>query len=106
MALTVMVNKWSNAQGIRLPASYCRQLGILAKDRVMLELELVRDEIVVTRIKEAPLEEYTLEGRLRAAGWDGHPYQIEETNWGPDVGGERLFLPIVTCVKSFFDITL
>jgi hypothetical protein len=52
------------------------------------------------KVKESPLERYTLEGRLRAADWDGRRWQLDEIDWGPDVGKDML--PILACVKSFF----
>jgi antitoxin component of MazEF toxin-antitoxin module len=89
MTLTATVNKWGNAEGIRLPASYCKQLGIAAGDKVAMELE--KDKIIIQSIKEDSLEKYTLEGRLRAAGWDGRRHYVEEIEWGADVGAEKLF---------------
>jgi antitoxin MazE len=89
MALTATVNKWGNAEGVRLPASYCKQLGITAGDKVAMELD--KDKIIIQSIKEDPLAKYTLEARLSASGWDGRRYMVEEIEWGPDMGREKLF---------------
>jgi antitoxin MazE len=88
MTLTVTVSKWGNAEGVRLPASYCKQLGIAAGDKVAIELD--KNKIIIQGMKD-PLEKYTLKGRLRTAGWDGRRYQIEEIDWGAEVGTEKLF---------------
>ncbi|MDR1496473.1 MAG: AbrB/MazE/SpoVT family DNA-binding domain-containing protein [Clostridiales Family XIII bacterium] len=80
MAKTATVTKWGNARGIRLPESFCRQLGISAGDKVSLTIE--KNRLVV-----APADErYTLRARL--AAWDGAGAPEPEYDWGTPVGKE------------------
>ena len=80
MAKTVIVSKWGNAQGIRLPEAFCRQLGISVGDEV--SLTIVKDKIVVANSSE----QYTLKSRLKA--WDGRGGSEPEYDWGGPAGKE------------------
>jgi len=80
MAKTVTVSKWGNAQGIRIPDAFCKQLGISVGDIVSLSVS--EDKIVMEKTKG----QYTLEARLKA--WDGRGESGPELDWGPPVGKE------------------
>lgn len=77
---TATLSRWGNAVGIRIPSSYCRQLGFAVGDK--LSLRLKGSELVV----EKPDEEYTLQARM--AAWDGERLQEEEFDWGAPAGKE------------------
>jgi antitoxin component of MazEF toxin-antitoxin module len=74
------VSKWGNAQGIRLPDAFCRQLGISVGDKVFLAME--QNRLVVTSADEC----YTLQARL--ASWNGSGMPEPEYDWGEPVGKE------------------
>jgi len=80
MAKTVIVRKWDNAQGIRLPEAFCRQLGISAGDEVSISVS--QDKIIVEKTNE----QYTLQARLKA--WDGRGKKEPELAGGEPVGKE------------------
>ena len=80
MAKTAIVSKWGNAQGVRLPEAFCKQLGISVGDEVSLSIS--QDTIVI----EKTSGQYTLEARLKA--WDGRGESGPEIDWGPPVGKE------------------
>ncbi|MDR1730904.1 MAG: AbrB/MazE/SpoVT family DNA-binding domain-containing protein [Synergistaceae bacterium] len=80
MAKAVTVSKWGNAQGIRLPDAFCRQLGISVGDKVFLAME--QNRLVITSANE----QYTLQARLEA--WKGSGTPEPEYDWGQPVGRE------------------
>ena len=80
MAKTAVVSKWGNAQGIRIPEAFCRQLGISVGDEV--SLTIVKDRLVV----ENSNERYTLKARMKA--WDGKGTSGKEYDYGQPVGKE------------------
>ena len=79
MAKTAVVSKWGNAQGIRLPEAFCKQLGISVGDEV--SLTIVKDKLVVENVNE----QNTIEARFK--NWDGKGGP-ELIDWGPPVGKE------------------
>ena len=80
MAKTVTLSKWGNAKGIRLPESFCKQLGIEIGDKVSLTIE--KDNSLIIRAEDA----HTLQSRLKA--WDGKGKAESEYDWGKPVGKE------------------
>lgn len=74
------ISKWGNSQGIRLPKSFCDQLGIAVGDRVDISLE--NDQIVIKPM----VGRYTLKARLQS--WDGTPVDTPEFDWGIPMGKE------------------
>jgi hypothetical protein len=48
MSKTAVISKWGNAQGLRLPKVFCRQLGISVGDKVSLSIE--DDKLVISTI--------------------------------------------------------
>ena len=80
MAKKVIVSKWGNAQGIRLPEAFCRQLGIAVGDEV--SLSITRDKLIVAKASD----QYTLQARKKA--WDGRGGAGGEYDWGPPAGKE------------------
>ena len=80
MAKTVIVSKWGNAQGIRLPEAFCRQLGISVGDEVSLSVS--EDKIIIEKIQG----QYTIKARLKK--WNGNRDGGPEIDWGPPVGKE------------------
>jgi antitoxin MazE len=80
MSKTVVVSKWGNAQGLRLPEAFCRQLGISAGDKVSLSIE--KDKLIISGTNE----EYTLKARMK--NWNGTRHQTHEYDWGESVGKE------------------
>jgi antitoxin component of MazEF toxin-antitoxin module len=80
MSKTVTVTKWGNAQGIRLPDVFCRQLGIAAGDKVTIAVE--KNRMIVTNLDE----QYAIEARL--AAWDGSGSPEPEYDWGKPAGKE------------------
>ncbi|MDR0853810.1 MAG: AbrB/MazE/SpoVT family DNA-binding domain-containing protein [Clostridiales Family XIII bacterium] len=79
---TATINKWGNAEAVRLPSSFCRQLGISSGDIVSLELK--KDKIILSTQK--PKMPNTIQERMKF--WDGKVYNSEELITG-DVGLER-----------------
>jgi antitoxin MazE len=77
------IQKWGNSSAIRLPKPILKTADITDNDIVQITAK--RNEII---IRKDPLEKYTLEGRLRAAGWKSKRYSFEEMISG-DVGAER-----------------
>jgi antitoxin MazE len=84
MSITATVTKWGNAQGIRLPIAFCRQLGLSVGDKVSVELD--KERII---LYSAPLEKYTMKARKLA--WDGSGSPLTDYEWGSDAGKEKLF---------------
>ena len=80
MTKTATVSKWGNAQAIRIPEAFCRQLGISIGDEVSIIIE--EDRLVVRNSNQA----YTLKARLKA--WDGEGSSNKEYEWGEPVGRE------------------
>ena len=80
MPKTVTVCKWGNAQGIRLPDAFCRQLGISVGDKVILDME--QNKLVVTNADD----QYTLQARF--ASWNGSGKPEAEYDWGGPAGKE------------------
>ncbi|MDR3305620.1 MAG: AbrB/MazE/SpoVT family DNA-binding domain-containing protein, partial [Clostridiales Family XIII bacterium] len=74
------ITKWGNAQGIRIPDVFCRQLGLSVGDKVSLAIE--KNRLIVTSADEL----YTLEARL--AAWDGTGSPKPEWDWGDPAGKE------------------
>jgi antitoxin MazE len=78
------LTKWGNAQGIRLPVAFCRQLGLSVGDKVSIRIE---DGNIV--LSNEPDEQYTLKARMKA--WTGRGAALtesEEFDWGEPVGKE------------------
>lgn len=85
-AMDVVISKWGNSSGIRLPMSVTKALGARVGDR--LSYEIKGDAVVFQKKKTAeqmyedfygkPFSEITTED-LGAGG---------ELDWGEDVGGE------------------
>ena len=80
MAKTATLSKWGNAKGIRLPESFCKQLGIKVGDKVSLTME--KDRLFIVRAEDA----HTLQSRLKT--WDGKGKPGPEYDWGEPVGKE------------------
>ena len=80
MTKTATVTKWGNAQGIRLPETFCRQLGISVGDKVSLTIE--KNKLIL----ESASDRYTLQARLKA--WQGAGAPESEYDWGEPVGEE------------------
>jgi antitoxin MazE len=80
MGNTVTVNKWGNAQGVRLPKAFCDMLGIAAGDKVDVSVDAQR--IVI----EKTGEQHTIQARMR--NWDGRRDNSSEADWGTPVGKE------------------
>ena len=80
MAKTATLSKWGNAKGIRLPESFCKQLGIEVGDKVSLTIE--KDRLFVVRAEDA----HTLQSRLKTWNGDGKP--DTEYDWGEPAGKE------------------
>jgi antitoxin MazE len=80
MTKTATISRWGNAQGIRLPQSFCHQLGISVGDKVELSIE--KNKLVIAR----SVERYTLKERMKS--WSGGRYQTHEYDWGEPVGKE------------------
>jgi antitoxin component of MazEF toxin-antitoxin module len=80
MAKTATLSKWGNAKGIRLPESFCKQLGIAEGDKVSLTIE--KDKLTIMRAEDP----FTLQARLKA--WDGKGGHEPEYDWGAPVGRE------------------
>jgi antitoxin MazE len=82
---TATVNKWGNAQAIRLPSDFCKKLGISPGDTVTLEI--VKNKIVVsTTSQKLP---NTIQERIKF--WDGVRDMSSEIDWGADVGKEAFW---------------
>lgn len=77
---TAMIGRWGNANALRLPLSFCKQLGIEAGSKVDIELD--GSKIII----EPADDPYSLRGRM--ASWGGGRYVEEEIDWGPAVGEE------------------
>jgi len=80
MTKTAIISKWGNAQGIRLPEAFCRQLDISVGDEV--SLSIARDKLIIAKADE----KYTLKARLEA--WDGRGASEFEYDWGEAAGKE------------------
>ena len=80
MAKTATLSKWGNAKGIRLPESYCKQLGIEVGDKVSLTIE--RAGLYIVRAEDT----HTLQSRLKTCGGKGKPEP--EYDWGEPAGKE------------------
>ena len=80
MAKTAVVSKWGNAQGIRIPEAFCRQLDISVGDEV--SLSIARDKLIIAKADE----QYTLKARREA--WDGRGVSETEYDWGEATGKE------------------
>jgi antitoxin component of MazEF toxin-antitoxin module len=80
MGNVTTVSKWGNAQGIRIPKSFCEQLGISVGDKVSLAIE--KGKIII----ENPAENHTIQARMRS--WDGTRSKTHEYDWGEPVGKE------------------
>ena len=80
MAKTAVLSKWGNAQGIRIPEAFCRQLGISVGDEV--SLTIIKDRLVM----ESSAEKYTLKARMKA--WDGKGASDREYDYGQPAGKE------------------
>ena len=80
MAKTAVVSKWGNAQGIRIPEAFCKQLGISVGDEV--SLSIARDKLIIAKADE----QYTLKARREA--WDGRGKSEPEYDWGETAGKE------------------
>ena len=81
---TVIVNRWGNGLGIRLPKEFIDKTGITETSRV--EVREVDGQLVIIRAKETrrhiPLAE-------RLKDWDGIPSEPEDIDWGEPVGEEE-----------------
>ena len=80
MAKTATLSKWGNAKGIRLPDSFCKQLGIEVGDKVSIAIE--KDRLFIVRAEDT----YTLQSRLKTWNKEGKPEP--EYDWGEPVGKE------------------
>ena len=79
--MNVEVKRWGNSLAVRIPKDLVQTLGL--SDGSRLSLEVKDGELV---LRPADLE---LEGLLRAFEAYG-PNPHGETDWGEDVGGERV----------------
>lgn len=80
MSDTVVVGKWGNSPGVRLPKAFCDQLHISIGDTVVMSYE--SDKIIITNSSD----QYTLQARMK--DWDGKRLKTEEYDWGVPVGKE------------------
>lgn len=78
---TATLGRWGNANALRIPLPFCRQLGIDAGSVVSIALE--GDRMIVRKAEEG----LSLSARM-AEGWDGARYQSEELDWGEPAGNE------------------
>jgi antitoxin MazE len=81
MSKTATLTQWGNAQGIRIPKTFCRQLGLSVGDKISMEIEKGKIILYTT-----PDEAYTLKARREA--WDGKGSALPELDWGEPVGKE------------------
>ena len=77
---TAVLSRWGNANALRIPLPFCKQLGLSAGSSVELTIE--DDRLIVKASDDA----YTLTGRMK--DWDGKRFQSEELDWGEAVGDE------------------
>ncbi|WP_457623890.1 AbrB/MazE/SpoVT family DNA-binding domain-containing protein [Persephonella sp.] len=71
----LMINKWGNSQGIRIPKKYLDQLGLKVGDKVELKVEDNRLVIIPTKNKRKPkLDIYKL--------FKEENKENKEFNWG------------------------
>jgi len=80
MAKTATLSKWGNAKGIRLPESFCKQLGIEVGDKVSLTIE--KGGLFIVRAEDT----HTLQSRLKT--WNGEGKHEPEYDWGEPAGKE------------------
>ena len=80
MSNTTTISKWGNAQGVRIPKAYCKQIGVDVGDSVVIRLT---DNAIVI---EPSREDHTIQGRMRA--WDGKRLESPEFDWGEPTGKE------------------
>ena len=73
------IGKWGNASAVRIPQSFCEQMGIEIGDPVKIFVD-ERNRIVV----EPAVERHTLQARM--ARWDGKRYEAHEYDWGEPSG--------------------
>lgn len=78
---TAVLGRWGNANALRIPQPFCRQLGIEAGSEVDITVE--GDRMIVRRARD-PL---SLSGRM-ASQWDGVRYRSDELDWGEPAGCE------------------
>ena len=76
---TTTIGEWGNAAAIRIPQSFCKQMGIGIGDSVKMFID-ERNRIVIEPIAE----QHTLQARM--AEWDGKRYEAREYDWGEPVG--------------------
>lgn len=76
---TAVLGRWGNANALRIPMPFCRQLGIDAGSEVDITVE--GDRMVIRPAASGTLRE-------RMAAWDGNRYLGEEIEWGGPVGSE------------------
>ena len=77
---TGTLGKWGNANALRIPQSFCQQLGIKAGSDVSMSLEGQR------LIIEPLTERHTLKARMN--DWDKMRFTTHEYDWGDSVGKE------------------
>ena len=88
--MELTLQKWGNSQGVRLPKSLLKDLGITT-DKATFEVELKGKELVLQKKKESRLAQ-RFEGFDYKAYWakweKEHPGQSKEVDWGEPVGKE------------------
>lgn len=89
--MELLLKKWGNSQGIRLPKSILEELGITTDNNVTFDIN-VKDKTLVLK----PKKESKLAQRFKGfdyekywADWDKeHPNESKEIDWGEPVGKE------------------
>ena len=83
--MQVILQKWGNSDGIRIPSSFLKSLNLKTNDKV--ELVQQEDTIIISKLKKKHL---TLEERIDMFEKlsDDEKGNIESYDWGEDLGKE------------------
>lgn len=78
--MDAQIVKWGNGQGVRIPKSFMKELGLAVGD--LLELKIENNSIVLKK----SFQHRTLEERAQKYGGELGPY--DEFDWGNAEGRE------------------
>ena len=88
--MKIVLQKWGNAQGIRLSKAILKDLGITS-EKATFEVEIKDKELILKKKKESKLAQ-RFEGFDYEAYWEKwereHPGKSKEADWGEPVGKE------------------
>ena len=86
MAMNVVISKWGNSIGIRIPVTVKESLGLRAGDQVVCEL---RDGGLFIRKQQSTAQMFEqFYGKPYAEITQADLGPADEIDWGEDVGGE------------------